>query len=198
MQVHYYWEKKRKKNVVFITRLTRNNTGLYWTAQTVFSGVLNISCSYINASLGWRWYYWIFTITIGVGFIISFFGAYETRFARPATSIDGVVIYSDDYGVTHVIAAEEVQNHPELQAQGLTGLPANTPYEGPQPTFKDRTALWGKPHSQPVKVMLGSWAAMARSLTSPAILYAILISSLALGKSDLLCLLPFFPVLTTS
>ncbi|KXJ92550.1 major facilitator superfamily domain-containing protein [Microdochium bolleyi] len=171
---------------LMLTELTylhqRNRVfGLYWMTQTVFSGVLNIVSSYINASLGWQWYYWVFVITIGVGFVFSIFGAYETRFARPAINVDGVVVYTDDYGVTHVVAAEEVQDHPELQAQGLAGMPANAPYDGPQPTFKDRIALWGKPHPQPGKIMLESWVAMAKSLTSPAILFAILVSSVALA-----------------
>lgn len=153
--------------------------GLYWLSQTLFSGVLNITCSYINAALGWRWYYWIFVILISIGLIVTFFGAYETRFSRPATSVDGLVVYTDDFGVTHVIAAEELHNHPELQAQGF--VTEDTPYEGPQPTLKSRLAPFGKPHPTPVKVMVGALVAMVKSLTSPAILFAILISSVTLA-----------------
>ncbi|RFN42547.1 hypothetical protein FIE12Z_12785 [Fusarium flagelliforme] len=155
--------------------------GLYWMTQTVFSGILNITCSYINAALGWRWYYWIFVILIGIGFVVAFFGAYETRFARPAMSIDGVVVYTDDFGVTHVVAAEEVRSHPELQAQGLAGAPDDTAYDGPMPSFKSRLALFGKPHPTPGKIMLNSLLAMVRSLASPAIMFAILISSVVLA-----------------
>ncbi|KAK2021204.1 MFS general substrate transporter [Colletotrichum zoysiae] len=155
--------------------------GLYWMTQTVFSGILSIVSSYINASLGWRWYYWLFVITIAVGFLFSLFGAYETRFARPAMSIDGVIVYTDDYGVTHVVTPEEAQDHPVLQSQVMSRLLDTTPYHGPQPTFKTHIALWAKPHPQPLKVMLSSWVLMIKCLTSPAILYSIVISSVALG-----------------
>ncbi|KAH7007853.1 major facilitator superfamily domain-containing protein [Microdochium trichocladiopsis] len=155
--------------------------GLYWLTQTLISNLLNIFSSYINAALGWQWYYWVFVITIAVGLVASIFGAFETRYARPAMSIDGVVVYTDDFGVTHVVPADEASSHPELQAQGLAGLPDNTPYDGPQPTYKNRVALWGKPHPTPAKIMVSSWVLMVKCLTSPAIVYAILISSVALA-----------------
>ncbi len=65
--------------------------GLYWMTQSVFSGVLNLAGSYINSALGWRWYYWIFAIAIGVGFILAIFCGFETRFARPATALTGLL-----------------------------------------------------------------------------------------------------------
>ncbi|ENH69986.1 hypothetical protein FOC1_g10009493 [Fusarium oxysporum f. sp. cubense race 1] len=40
--------------------------GLYWMVQNAISSSLNLASSYINADLGWRWYYWVFTITVGV------------------------------------------------------------------------------------------------------------------------------------
>jgi hypothetical protein len=173
-----------------ITFLHQRNRvfGLYWMTQTVFSGFLNIVSSYINAALGWQWYYWVFVITIAVGLVLSIFGAYETRFARPAMSIDGVVVYTDDFGVTHVVPADEVEDHPELQSQGQIGLPDMGAYDGPQPSFRNRIALWSKPHPQPVKMMLSSWVLMFKCLASPAILFSILISSVALGESFLICI----------
>ncbi|KAH7021361.1 major facilitator superfamily domain-containing protein [Microdochium trichocladiopsis] len=155
--------------------------GLYWMVQSLSGGLLNIASSYINAALGWQWFYWVYVITIATGFVASIFGAFETRFARPAMSVDGVIVYTDEFGVTHVVPSDEVSSHPELQAQGLAGLPDDAPYDGPQPTFKNRIALWGKPHPTPGKIILSSWVLMVKCLTSPAIIYAILISSVCLA-----------------
>lgn len=155
---------------------------LYWTMQTCLSGALNIASSYIVASLGWKWYYGVFAIAVGVGLVFAIFGAFETRFARPATNIDGVVVLTDDYGVTHVIPSDEIDSHPGLRGQNLAGVPDNAPYEGPQPTYRDRLAFWGRAHPTPGKIMISAWVHMFKCLASPAILYAILTSSIALGR----------------
>ncbi|KAL4976874.1 major facilitator superfamily domain-containing protein [Aspergillus desertorum] len=38
--------------------------GMYWAAQSAITGCLNLAASYEVAALGWRWYYWVFAITI--------------------------------------------------------------------------------------------------------------------------------------
>ncbi|KXJ91870.1 hypothetical protein Micbo1qcDRAFT_174888 [Microdochium bolleyi] len=55
-----------------------------WLTQTLISILLNIFSSYINAALGWQWDYWAAAIAIAVGLVVSIFGAFETRYARPA------------------------------------------------------------------------------------------------------------------
>ncbi|KAK7951318.1 uncharacterized protein PG986_007046 [Apiospora aurea] len=91
--------------------------GLYWMTQSVLSAVFNLASSYEAAALGWRWYYWVFVITIAVGLVFVIFGGFETKFTRPATSLDGCVVYTDEFGVTHVVPDDEAQAY--LDSAGL-------------------------------------------------------------------------------
>ncbi|KAJ9144564.1 hol1 protein (member of major facilitator superfamily) [Pleurostoma richardsiae] len=153
--------------------------GLYWMVQSVFSGLLNLSSSYINSSLGWRWYYWIFSIAIGVGLVLAVFCAFETRFSRPATSIDGTVIITDEFGVTHVLPDDEAQEY--LEQIGTQAQSDTADVDTARTTYLQKIKPWSKPHAKPLRMIALSWARMAQCLTSPAILYVVLISSITLG-----------------
>jgi MFS family permease len=153
--------------------------GLYWMVQSIFSGLLNLAGSYINSALGWRWYYWIFAIAVGFGLVLNVFCAFETRFSRPATSVDGVVVITDEYGVTHTLSDEEAQDRlAEMNAQGVAEA---TDIDEERTTYLQKLKPWSKPHAQPVRMILAAWARMAQCLTSPAILYVVLIASITLG-----------------
>ncbi|KAF0641965.1 hypothetical protein FPSE5266_01628 [Fusarium pseudograminearum] len=156
--------------------------GLYWMLQNAFSSSLNLASSYINADLGWRWYYWVFTITVGVGFILAIFLGFETQFTRPAASLDGQLVVTDEFGVTRVIPDSEAQAYLEDMARsGLTPPGAGVIEEADRKTYAQRLRPWSKPSSQPIRVILLSWKYMAASFSSPGILYAVLTSSIALG-----------------
>ncbi|KAH7188288.1 major facilitator superfamily domain-containing protein [Fusarium flagelliforme] len=157
--------------------------GLYWMLQNALSSSLNLASSYINTDLGWRWYYWVFTITVGVGLVIAFFLGFETQFTRPAASLDGQLVVTDEFGVTRVIPDSEAQAYlEEMSRSGLAPPGAENSDENIQrKTYLQRLQPWSKPSSQPVRVILLSWKYMITSFASPGILYAVLTSSIALG-----------------
>lgn len=153
--------------------------GLYWMVQSVFSGLLNFSSSYINSALGWRWYYWIFSIAVGIGVVLTFFCAFETRFSRPATSIDGTVIITDEFGVTHILSDDEAQDY--LADMNIPMADDTRNGNEVRATYFKKLQLWSEPHPQPWHMILISWVRMAQCMTSPAILYVVLIASITLG-----------------
>lgn len=56
-----------------------------------------------------RWYYWLFSILLGCSLIIAFFLLPETRFQRSPMSTEGRVVYTDEFGTTHVLSDEEAR-----------------------------------------------------------------------------------------
>ncbi|KAK8056158.1 hypothetical protein PG993_001385 [Apiospora rasikravindrae] len=155
--------------------------GLYWMTQSVLSAVFNLASSYEAAALGWRWYYWVFVITIAVGLVFVIFGGFETKFARPATSLDGCVVYTDEFGVTHVVPDNEAQEY--LDTSGLRQAQSTPSSEVTEmrKLYLQKLKPWSAPHPHPWRAILMSWTRMLQCLTSPALLYAVLISSITLA-----------------
>lgn len=149
---------------------------LYWGSQNLFTAVLTITASYEVHALGWQWYYWVFAILIGAGLVFVVFGAFETAFQRPLASIDGQVVKTDEFGVTTIIPDDQaleyldvVQEHTQLDAS----IPRTSYLQRLKPVVECR------PH--PARLILTTWLNMAVSLTSPALLFVVLISSMALS-----------------
>ncbi|KAK1492920.1 hypothetical protein CCUS01_13916 [Colletotrichum cuscutae] len=157
--------------------------GLYWMAQNAISSTINLTSSYLNHDLGWRWYYWVFVITVAVGLVIAFFFAFETQFTRQPESLDGQVVITDEFGVTRVIPDSEAQAYlEEMNRSGLTAPGADQAAESlERKSYLQRIRPWSTPHPQPMRVMVLSWKHMAESFSSPGIIYAVLTSSIALG-----------------
>lgn len=157
--------------------------GLYWMTQNMIGSVINLSSSYINASLGWRWYYWVFVITLSVGIVIAILFAFETQFSRPAASVDGLLVFTDEYGVTNIIPDDQAQDYLDcMQREGME-LPA-TEDDGsnvPRQSYLQKIRPWSKPQKHPLRIILLTYVHMIQSLGSPGILYAILSSSVILG-----------------
>jgi MFS family permease len=151
--------------------------GLYWTVQNIISSSLNLASSYEAAALGWRWYYWVFVITIAVGLVLAIFFGFETRFSRPAVNLDGRVIMTDDFGVTHIVPDNEAQEF--LERHGIQQQSDDA--DVPKKSYVQMLKPWSEPHPTPGKMMVLSWLRMAQSMTSPAILYVVLASSITLG-----------------
>lgn len=151
--------------------------GLYWTTQTIIGAVLNLASSYEVDALGWRWYYWIFTIAVAIGLVLAVLFGFETRFARPAVNLDGRIIVTDDFGVTRVISDDEAQEY--LEQHG--GEAPSEHDDTPKKTYSQLLMPWSEPHPTPWKMIVTSWAYMAQSMASPAILFAVLSSSVCLG-----------------
>lgn len=151
--------------------------GLYWTTQTIIGACLNLASSYEVDALGWRWYYWIFSIAVAIGLVLAVFFGFETRFARPAVNLDGRIIVTDDFGVTRVISDDEAQAYLEQHAGEVPSEHDDTPKK----TYSQLLMPWSEPHPTPWKMIVTSWAYMAQSMASPAILFAVLSSSVCLG-----------------
>ncbi|KAH7033539.1 major facilitator superfamily domain-containing protein [Microdochium trichocladiopsis] len=160
---------------------------LYWTVQNVVSSCLNLSSSYLVHDLGWRWYYWVFVITVAVGLVIAFCCAFETQFDRPAVLLDGQIVVTDESGATRVIPDSEAQEY--LAAHpGLTGAPlsaAQTHVLGStvstRKSYIQRIKPWSTPQPNPGRVIVTTWVQMLQSLCSPGIIFAVLASSITLG-----------------
>lgn len=153
--------------------------GLYWTTQTILSAALNLASSYEVAALGWRWYYWVFVIAVAVGLVLAVLFGFETRFPRPAVSLDGRIIITDDFGVTSVIPDTEAQGYLQHHRSEM----ASDHNDTPKKSFGQLLMPWLEPHTTPWEIIATSWVHMAQSTTSPAILFVVLASSISLAAT---------------
>lgn len=156
--------------------------GLYWMVQNALSSSMNLASSYINQDLGWRWYYWVFVITVAVGLVIAFLTAFETQFNRSPASLDGRLVFTDEFGVTRIIPDGESQAYlARMNREGLS-LPTPVPESDiPRKTYAQKLNPWSEVQDKPVRIMMLTYLHMLQSLGSPGIIYAILTSSIALG-----------------
>jgi hypothetical protein len=154
--------------------------GLYWGSQNLLTSVLTITASYEVAALGWRWFYWVFAILIGVGLVFVVFGAFETSFSRPLTSIDGQVITTNEFGVTEIVPDDQAQEHLD-DAQALDRT--ETGIDVPKQSYTQMLKPWSTPKPKPFRLILTTWIQMAISLTSPALLFVILMTTMALSST---------------
>ncbi|KAJ4322904.1 hypothetical protein N0V94_002167 [Neodidymelliopsis sp. IMI 364377] len=156
--------------------------GLYWMIQNMLSSTINLASSYINQDLGWRWYYWVFVIAVSVGLVIAFFFGFETQFTRSAASVDGQLIFTDEYGVTNIIPDDQAQEYLARMAREGMMLPSTDDGSNDvRKTYVQKLRPWSDVQEKPVRIMLLTYLHMLQSLTSPGIIYAILTSSIALG-----------------
>lgn len=85
--------------------------GLYWTTQNVVTSCLDLASSYEVAALGWHGFYWIYVIAVGVGLGIVIFGCFESRSHGRAQVLNGQVVITDQFGVTHVLSGTQPQDY---------------------------------------------------------------------------------------
>lgn len=155
--------------------------GVYWMAQNVVTSCLNLASSYETAALGWRWFYWVYVIAVGVGLILMVFTCFETMYQRQARVRNGQVVVTDQYGVTQVLsgsAAREYMEAMEAEDQSSGSREIHSRH-----TYLQKLALWRKTADHPVRTILMTWFHMFEAFTSPGILYATLLSSVVLGSS---------------
>lgn len=101
----------------------------------------------------------------------------ETRYQRSTLALNGQVCYTDEFGVTHIVSPTE--------AEERFGVAAATPREvasSPKITYLQSLNPVSGVARSPVKLALGALAKMALSLSSPAVLWVILATSISLGK----------------
>ncbi|EMD86506.1 hypothetical protein COCC4DRAFT_135670 [Bipolaris maydis ATCC 48331] len=159
--------------------------GLYWTVQNALSSCINLASTYLNEAMGWRWYYWVFVITIAFGLVLAFLLAFETQFTRSPASLDGLLVWTDEFGVTRIVPDEEAQEHLARMAdKGLRVREQSAePNQAhvPRKTYLQKLRPWSPVQKQPVRIVVLTYLHMLQSLYSPGILFAILSSSVALG-----------------
>lgn len=111
--------------------------------------------------------------------IVAFLFAAETRFSRPPMAMDGQIIITDDFGVTHVLSDEEarerlanldeVQTYKEID----TSIPVTpwlktlNPWSGLVPNAKE--------------VLLGSILKILEAFTSPALVWTMVAGGTVFG-----------------
>lgn len=164
--------------------------GVYWGAQNLINTVFLISTSYLIAATSWRWFYWVLSVFAGVGLVGGFFLLSETRYTRSPTSMNGQVIFTDEWGVTHFLTDAEArerlgtvqQESNETQAQPKSYMQHLNPISGTAPNA--------------LKLGIGAEVKMLQACSSPAVVFAILASSIALGVGIAMSLV-YASILTT-
>ncbi|KAJ5632013.1 hypothetical protein N7490_008352 [Penicillium lividum] len=154
--------------------------GIYWSTQNVVTSCLNLASSYEVAALGWRWFYWVYVIAIGLGLLLVLLGCFETKYQRRAQFLNGQVVFTDQFGVTRVIAAADAQDYLQAQDADDTNIPDEA---RPKKSYLQMLKLWQAPVDNPIQTVLTTWFHMFEAFTSPGILYATLLSAVVLGSS---------------
>ncbi|KAI1845751.1 hypothetical protein JX266_008116 [Neoarthrinium moseri] len=148
--------------------------GLYWSVQNSVNAGLQIGLSYLTAAGTWRWYYWLFAITLGLSILISIFLLPETRFQRPAASLNGQIVYTDEFGATHFLSDEDAR-----ERFGDLAQPLSTATE--KRTFLQELKPWSPVAQNGFKIWAGAYGKILKSLSSPGVVFAMLASSISLG-----------------
>lgn len=124
-----------------------------------------------------RWYYGILTIAIGIGLFLTLFFSFETRYQRAPTSIDGQIVFTDAFGVTHILSDEEARERmaeiPEIETTIDTQVPKKSYLQLIKP-FESMT-----PNGP--RLALDSYIDMAKAFISPGILFAVMLAAISLG-----------------
>lgn len=151
--------------------------GAYWSIQSIISNTLTLASSYEVAALSWRWYYGIMTIAGGFGLILAIFFAFETRFHRPPTYMDGQVVLTDEFGNTRIMTDDEYQEY--SAAHGDAHSP-DTSSSQPK-TYPQLLNPWPGKAPNASRIVATSFLEMARCCTAPGIVYATLVPSVTTG-----------------
>ncbi|GIZ36792.1 hypothetical protein CKM354_000025900 [Cercospora kikuchii] len=151
--------------------------GAYWGTQNLINAVFIISGSYLVAASSWRWFYFTFAIINAFGLLLSIFLLPETRYDRSPTSYNGQVVHTDEFGVTTILSDEEAEARygTRNQTTSATTIPLKTSYIS-------QLSPYSSPAPNALRLGIGAILKMLQSLTSPAVLWAILASSISLGS----------------
>jgi hypothetical protein len=131
-----------------------------------------------NTNVYQRWFYWLMAIFSGLGCLLAFLCLPETRYNRSPMSVRGQVVHTDEFGVTRILSDDEAR---ELGAyNGDNNINTNTTQEL---TFV-RTLNPVSPVAPHGFRLAGAvLLKMLSALSSPAVIWAILASSISLGRS---------------
>jgi hypothetical protein len=116
----------------------------------------------------------IFLILSAVGLVLVIVGVPETKFVRPAFSIDGAMSRVNEFGDVVPLTQEELQ---EQMDQTVTGNGETKDYS----PFRIAFGFRGKIEAHEWKIVPAIYYQMAKSLLNPAIVWALGLASLALS-----------------
>lgn len=150
--------------------------GVYWGVQSLINTVFLISSSYLVAATSWRWFYWVLSIFAGVGVLVGFFLLPETRYTRSPTSMNGEIIHTDEWGVTHFLTDAEARERFGVVQQQTTDEQDIRPK-----SYIQRLNPVSGTAPNALRLGLGANLKMIQACSSPAVVWAILASSITLG-----------------
>lgn len=155
--------------------------GYYWATQNFFSSALSLASSY-EAAISWRWFYGVEVIAIAVGLIFVVFGAFETRYVRAPTAIDGQVVITDEFGVTRVYSDGEAREH-LAEIERMTAESEAHTVQPTQKTYLELIRPWSPISKQPIRIVFMYYVHTIGAFSSPGIVFAVLLSSIVLGTT---------------
>jgi MFS family permease len=147
----------------------------YWGSQSFVNAVFTISVSYLVAATSWQWFYWVVTILATVGTIGAFFLVPETRYQRSPMLLNGQVLHTDEFGVTLVLSDEEASRLGALDGQDAAAVPTQ------RDSYMKQLRLFSGVSPNALRMGGGAIWKMFQACSSPAIVWAILASSISLG-----------------
>lgn len=161
---------------------------IYWASQNVFSSALNLAGSYQVASMGWRWFYWIYVIAAAVGFVIAFFFLTETAYDRPPQQKDGVYYVVDKFGVHHAMNAEQLEVATREGRFASLAERSATESSTEEITFGDSIKPWSGVQRPALSIAGRTLWDVLLAMMCPSILYMALLLTVILGCSIALSL----------
>lgn len=164
--------------------------GVYWGSQNLINTVFAISSSYLVAATSWRYFYYVLAIFAAAGLVIGFFLLSETRYTRSPASLNGQVVFTDEWGITHFLTDAEAR-----ERIGQVQQPDDQEYR--QKTYVQHLNPVSGVAPNALKLGLGANVKMLQACSSPGVIYAILVSSIVLGIGIAMSLV-YASILTTS
>lgn len=117
-------------------------------------------------------------ILSAVGFVLILFVLPETRYYRDPTSDNGEVWFTDEFGVTQRLSEAEAEERFGTTIQSALYSGANIPKKSYLQSIKP----YSSPTPHGVSLITGAVAKMIGSLSSPAVIWSILMASITLGE----------------
>jgi hypothetical protein len=151
---------------------------VYWGSQSLINTVFLVSSSYLVAATSWRYFYWVLAIFAGVGLLLGFFFLIETRYERSPMSMNGHVVHTDEWSITHFLTHDEAMDR-------LGDVRGSAGADTPRMSYLQQLRPFHGAAKNPLKLGLGAELKMLQACSSPAVVFAILGSSISLGLSRL-------------
>ena len=128
-----------------------------------------------------RWFYWLLTIFACLGCVLAFFGLPETQYHRSAMTVSGQLYHTDEFGVTRVLTNEQAREY-GISADETSDATSYAPKRSLVQTLNPISPVSPNGFSLACSVLLK----MLSCLSSPAVVWAIMASSISLGEQNCL------------